>query len=150
SYDKASSSSRRRYMRYAEDTPLVGGTVFDVPIFMALTLDPPPDTIFFMTDGACSNNRGINQVRKMVNQLKQKGVSIPVIHTVGLGIPNSGHLKSIAQLTGGTSKFLTPEQYEKKYGKGKVKLPGKGPNSLSLATDAPADKYPVVFNFDGK
>lgn len=149
-YNKASSSSRRRYMRYAEDTPLVGGTVFDVPIYMALTLDPPPDTIFFMTDGACSRDRGINQIRKMLSQLRQKGVSVPVIHTVGMGIPNSGHLKSIAQLTGGTTKFLTPAQYEKKYGKGRVKLPGKGPNSLKLAQATASDKYPIKFNFDDK
>lgn len=151
-YETSSSTTRSRYKRIAEDTPLIAGTIYDVPIYMAMTLDPVPDTIFFMTDGNCSKSRGIVQVKKMVNQLKAAGKPIPVIHTVGLGIPGSSHLQEIAKLTKGKASFMTPQQYVKQYGPGKVDMPGKGgrPNVMKEVDSVPADKYPVKFDLSGK
>lgn len=143
SYQKASGSARSRFARIAEDTGLVSGTIYDVPIYMALTLDPIPDTIFFMTDGACPQKRGIDQIKKMVEQLKAAGKSVPVIHTVGLGINDSKHLDSIAQLTGGTSSFLTTKQYEKMHGKKKIPLVDKNKAIKEEIEIVDPDEYPI-------
>ncbi|MEN8663041.1 MAG: vWA domain-containing protein [Lentimonas sp.] len=148
-YETSSMTTRKRYMRIAEDTPLVLGTIYDVPLYMAMTMDPVPETIFFMTDGACPQSRGIVPLKKMIAQLKAAGKKVPIIHTVGLGNNNS-QLQAIAKLTGGTSTFLTPQQYVKQYGPGRVDIPGKGENVLQRVDKVPAKKYPVEFNLNDK
>lgn len=148
-YENSSSSTRNRYKRIAEDTPLVLGTIYDVPLYMAMSMDPVPETIFFMTDGACPQSRGITPLKKMLSQLKAAGKKPPIIHTVGLGNNNS-QLQAIAKLTGGTSTFLTPQQYVKQYGKGNVDKPGPGKNVLQMVDKVPMSKYPVKFNLNEK
>lgn len=145
-YETSSSSTRNRYKRIGEDTPLVAGTIYDAPLYMAMSMDPVPETIFFMTDGSCPEKRGIVPLKKMIAQLKAAGKKVPIIHTVGLGISNSSHLRGIAQLTGGTANFLTAQQYLKQYGPGKVDMPGKGENVMQRVDKVPANKYPVAFN----
>lgn len=149
-YETSSSGTRNRYKRIAEDTPLVAGTIYDVPLYMAMTMDPVPETIFFMTDGACPESRGIIPLKKMIAQLKAAGKKPPIIHTVGLGIPNSSHLRAIAKLTGGTSNFLTADQYVKQYGPGRVDMPGKGQDVMKMVDRVPGNKYPVEFDLNEK
>jgi hypothetical protein len=149
-YETANGSTRNRYKRIAKDTQLVGGTVYDVPLYMAMTMDPIPETIFFMTDGACPNNRGIEPLKKMVQQLKSAGKPVPIIHTVGLGISNSGHLSQMAKLTGGTANFLTEAQYIKQYGKDTIDVPGGTGKSTSMVDKVDADEYPIEFDLTKK
>jgi hypothetical protein len=152
-YERSSSSSRRRYMRIGEETPLVLGTIYDVPLFMAISMDPVPETVFFMTDGACPESRGIVPVKEMIAQLKASGKKVPIIHTVGLGISNSSHLRAIAKATGGTATFLTAGQYVKQYGEAKVDIPSKGGNLINLVdkvSKVSIEKYPIKFNLNDK
>ena len=148
-YSTTSPEDRRRAVRAIQKTPLVYGTVYDVPIYMALKMDPMPDTIFFMTDGSCIEDRGIESISKMVAQLKETGKKVPPIHTVGFGLKGDKQLTAIAKLTKGTATFLTPGQYIQRYGPATVDLPdGNGFNTRKFIESAPADRYPVEFDFN--
>lgn len=145
-YQKATGAARSRFAPIAEETGLVSGTVYDTPIYMAMKLDPIPDTIFFMTDGACPQKRGLEPIERMVAQLKDAGKSVPVIHTVGLGIKESKHLYAIASLTGGSSSFLTVKQYEKLYRKKKIDLIDKNKGVKEKIEMVGPDEYPLHFD----
>ena len=148
-YFSADSSARKRALKAIRETPTLFGTIFDVPMYMALTMDPIPDTIFFMTDGYCSNDRGITQIRQMVQQLKSQGKKIPVIHTIGLDISSNdylAHLDSIAALGKGESRYVTPQAYLKKYGNSPFP-PSKEPRfeTSGAIPIVPKDEYPIKF-----
>lgn len=145
-YFSADSSARKRALKAIRETPTLFGTIFDVPMYMALTMDPIPDTIFFMTDGQCSEDRGITQIRLMVEQLKLQGKKIPVIHTIGLGISSNAHLDSIAALGNGESRYVTPQAYQEKYGNSDFP-PSKEPrfSTSKEISVVPADEYPIKF-----
>lgn len=128
-------------------TPLVYGTVYDNPIYMALSMDPVPDTIFFMTDGESSTERGIISLQKMVEQLTAAGKRVPVMHTVGFGISHNNQLKEMAALMRGECNFLTTREYIKKYGRDRSR-PAKlnpGFDVESGVESVPAEQYPVEF-----
>ena len=145
-YFSADSSARKRALKAIRETPTLFGTIFDVPMYMALTMDPIPDTVFFMTDGQCSEGRGITQIRLMVEQLKLQGKKIPVIHTIGLGISSNAHLDSIAALGNGESRYVTPQAYQEKYGNSDFP-PSKEPrfSTSKEISVVPADEYPIKF-----
>ena len=145
-YYSADSFARKRALKAIRETPTLFGTIFDVPMYMALTMDPIPDTIFFMTDGYCSNDRGITQIRQMIQQLKSQGKKIPVIHTIGLGISSNAHLDSIAALGNGESRYVTPQAYLKKYGDSPFP-PSKEPRfeTSGKIPMVPSDEYPIKF-----
>jgi hypothetical protein len=151
-YEPATSGRIAKMIRVVESTPLSGGTVYDCPIYMALKMKPIPDTIFFMTDGACAESRGIVSLRKMVDQLKAAGEKVPVLHTVGFGIARNRQLEAMAKLMGGESNFLTAEEYikehgpnEKEYKKSDMNqvIPGSGKENRIVQVDD--EKYPVEF-----
>ena len=145
-YFSADSSARKRALKAIRETPTLFGTIFDVPMYMALTMDPIPDTIFFMTDGQCSEGRGITQIRLMVEQLKLQGKKIPVIHTIGLGISSNAHLDSIAAIGNGESRYVTPQAYQEKYGNSDFPPSNEPRFSTSKEISVmPADEYPIKF-----
>lgn len=147
-YKRASKGVVSSMIDKVEDTPLVYGTVYDCPIYMALSMDPMPETIFFMTDGACSTQRGIESLRKMVSQLKASGKKVPVMHTVGFGISSNAQLKQMADLMGGECNFLTTADYNKKYGPSK-KNPKKLKSEVNVkktVKSVPSHEYPVTFS----
>ena len=138
--------ARKRALTAIRKTPTIFGTVFDVPMYMALTMNPVPDTIFFMTDGQCDPDRGINPIQKMISQMKAMGKPIPVIHTVGLGISGNSQLEQIARLGNGSTRFVSTEAYFRK--NGNVKFPPTDDPVFSTSSnleDAPIDKYPIEF-----
>ncbi|MGF1450763.1 MAG: hypothetical protein ACFB21_01650 [Opitutales bacterium] len=140
---------RDRAIDAVEDTPLIFGTIYDAPLFMALRMRPTADTIFFMTDGACSEDRGIVPLRKMITQMREAGLSIPKINTVGFGISSNRQLTEIAQLTGGQSNFLTVDEYINKYGGGDVAAPENDDNfnAAEELQQVDGDEYPPNFSF---
>lgn len=145
-YYSADSAARKRAIKAVRETPTLFGTIFDVPMFMALSMNPTPDTIFFMTDGQCPEERGITQIRRMVNQLKQQGKNVPVIHTVGLGIAANSHLDQIARLGKGESRYVTPQEYQQKYGNSNI-APTKDPRfeTSQVIPQVPSNDYPIEF-----
>ena len=83
--------------KIVKETPLVGGTVWNHPINMALNMDPPPQMIYFMTDGAA---RGADVWSKEVGDRAAKmGV---VINCVAMMVPQAiKDLKDLSKRTGG-------------------------------------------------
>jgi hypothetical protein len=87
----------KKLTKIVQETPLVGGTVWNHPINMALNMDPPPQMIYFMTDGAA---RGSDVWAKEVGDRAAKmGV---VINCVAMMVPKAiNDLKDLSSRTGG-------------------------------------------------
>lgn len=148
-YDRATKGRIGDLVDLVETTSLTGGTVYDCPIYMALRMDPIPDTIFFMTDGACNKERSVDSLQKMLTQLKAGGKKIPVLHTVGLGIGSNNMLIQMADMMGGKSNFLTAEEYVQKYGPAdKASILSRVENKTRYEGEknVPDEKYPVHFD----
>ena len=79
------------------ETKLVWGTIWHHPIHMALDMEPPPQTIYFMTDGSASGSA--KWAQEVGKRAKEMGV---VINCVALMHPKAkADLKTIAEMTGG-------------------------------------------------
>ena len=94
----------RKYQKIVKTTPLVIGTVWDNPLHMALDMDPKPQMIYFMTDGAA---RGAQTWSKDVaKRAKEMGVTI---NTVAMMVPKAiNDLKYLAHETGGMMTIVNP------------------------------------------
>lgn len=115
-YMKASRSSKATVIRAIQETPLMGGgTIHDHPLFMALSMDPLPNTIFLMAVGNYKSSRGINALRDMVRQLKEQGREVPQIHTVCFPVLDNSLLEQMAELTNGEYRVIRPEEYIAKH-----------------------------------
>jgi hypothetical protein len=91
-------SSLREAAKYVKETPLVLGTIWDHPLEMALSMEPKPDIIFFMTDGV-AGKKSEEIAKEMGRKAKIKGV---VINTVALMVPQAQEpLKQLARISGG-------------------------------------------------
>ena len=87
----------KRLQKIVKETPLVWGTIWHHPLHMALDMDPPPQTIYFMTDGSARGSaKWAEEVGKKARKL---GV---VINCVALMQPQAkADLQTIADMTGG-------------------------------------------------
>ncbi|MEJ6718534.1 MAG: vWA domain-containing protein [Akkermansiaceae bacterium] len=87
----------KRLTKIVKTAPLSGGTVWDNPLNMALDMDPPPQMIYFMTDGAASGSD--KWAKEIGDRAKDMGV---VINCVALMQPKAEKdLKTMAEATGG-------------------------------------------------
>lgn len=88
----------KRLTEVVQNTPLVLGTVWTHPIFMALEMEPAPQVIYFMTDGAAGrSDQWAEEIYKRARKTKT------VINTVAMMVPKAEEpLKEIAKKTGGT------------------------------------------------
>jgi hypothetical protein len=87
----------KRLQKIVNETKLVWGTIWHHPIHMALDMDPPPQTIYFMTDGSASGSA--KWAQEVGERAKKMGV---VINCVALMHPKAkADLKTIADMTGG-------------------------------------------------
>jgi von Willebrand factor type A domain len=93
-----SQSNLRATAKHVKETPLVYGTIWNHPLEMALSMDPKPDVIFFMTDGIAGT-----QSAAVAKKLGQKANSMNVIiNTVALMVPAAQDpLKELAKRSGG-------------------------------------------------
>lgn len=88
----------REASKYAKETPLVLGTIWDHPLEMALAMDPKPDIIFFMTDGV-AGKKSEEIAKDIARKARSKNV---VINSVALMVPQAqAPLKHLAKATGG-------------------------------------------------
>jgi hypothetical protein len=147
-YLRSSRRTRSDMIDEIDDARLIDGTVYDCPVFMALRMDPLPETIFFMTDGEGDRERGIVSLQKMVAQLEAAGKKVPVMHTVGFGVSSSGQLELMAELMGGECRFLSPWEYNSLYGPSRQRTSGRslGVNDDWRVESVSADQYPVEFS----
>jgi len=90
---------RKKSLEAIQDTQLVGGTIWNYPLEMALNMQPKPDIIFFMTDGAAGASSAA-VAEKYGKLAKEQGV---IINTIALMVPSvKDALADLAKRSGGT------------------------------------------------
>lgn len=105
--------SRGRLIRRIKETPLVIGTDWAVAFEPVLKMDPLPETIFFLTDGAVGRNDGIVPITRMIEELRSDGKTVPIINTIGLEVGGAANdLREIAEMTGGEYVAVDGNSYE--------------------------------------
>ena len=62
-------------LKYVKETPLVLGTRWDDALEMAMDMDPPPQVIYFMTDGSTGKS-ALDTAKKMGNRAKSRGITV--------------------------------------------------------------------------
>jgi von Willebrand factor type A domain len=93
-----SASTLRSASKHVHESPLVWGTIWDHPLEMALSMEPKPDIIFFMTDGAAGKESA--EVAKKIGR-KARGMNV-IINTIAMMVPKAQEpLKDLAKRSGG-------------------------------------------------
>jgi hypothetical protein len=97
-WQTVSASTIRAAVKNVRETRLVRGTIWDHPLEMALSMEPKPDVIFFMTDGAAGKDTP--EIAKAVGD-KARSMKV-IINTVALMVPQAqAALKDLAKRAGG-------------------------------------------------
>ena len=99
SWLNATSDNLKDSRKSIRDTELILGTEWLKPLNMALEMDPPPQIIFFMTDGTGGSLKG---VEAFASKAKRKGV---VINSVAMMTPKAA--EAMAALAHGTGGIFT-------------------------------------------
>lgn len=100
-----SSGNKRRLIRQIKDEKLTGGTTWSLPLEVAYAADTPPDVIFFLTDGATSNE-DVEKAIEMTKEYHKKNPDVE-LHAIALGEPKAEDgLKRISKLTGGKFRLV--------------------------------------------
>lgn len=104
----ANDTQRKKSLSLIKNQELIGGTDWEAPIEIAINMDPPPEQIFFMTDGAMENRDMRRLVRGLVAKANAKNVKI---NTVNMMVPQKDAIAAMDDLatkTGG--KFTIVER----------------------------------------
>ena len=90
------SSARRKAIEAVEETGLELGTDWVPPLQMALSMDPPPQVIFFMTDGVGGS---VQDAEELAKEAKRKRT---IVNTISLMEPGAvDGMKALAKGSGG-------------------------------------------------
>jgi hypothetical protein len=93
-----SASTLRSAAKHVRETPLVWGTIWNHPLEMALSMEPKPDIIFFMTDGVAGKESA--EIAKKIGR-KARSMNV-VINTIAMMVPKAQEpLKDLAKRSGG-------------------------------------------------
>lgn len=85
------------------ETKLVWGTIWEPPLEMAIAMDPPPQMIFFMTDGVTGGD-AVSVAKSIAARAKAKNITI---NTVAMMEPKAGDaMKELAKRTGGQFSMI--------------------------------------------
>ncbi|MGB6220548.1 vWA domain-containing protein [Haloferula sp.] len=94
----ASPSNREEALKLIKNTKLVWGTNWENPLEMAIEMEPPPQTILFMTDGSIAGDM-VELAKRLGRRAKSKGITI---NTVAMMQPKAEDaMKELAKRTGG-------------------------------------------------
>ncbi|MFC7339587.1 hypothetical protein ACFQY0_20525 [Haloferula chungangensis] len=94
----ASPSTRNEALKLVKDTRLIYGTNWENPLDMAIAMEPPPQMIFFMTDGVVGGDM-VALAKRIGHRAKTKGITI---NTVAMMEPRAAAaMKELAKRTGG-------------------------------------------------
>lgn len=81
------------------DSPLSGGTDWENPLLMAFDMEPPPQIVFFMTDGAVGGRDMMKLTDDLASKAKKKGI---VVNTIAMMEPKANQpMANLAKKTGG-------------------------------------------------
>lgn len=96
---------REEAKRLVQSTPLAWGTNWENPLEMALSMEPPPQVIFFMTDGVAGGDP-VQVAKRLGQRAKTKGT---IINTVAMMEPKAeAAMKELAKRTGGQFSIVRP------------------------------------------
>lgn len=113
----SSSLNIKKSLKHIASTKLVWGTIWQEPLEMAMSMDPPPQVIFFMTDGAAS--RAAEAVKSVSKEANQKNI---IINTFALMQPSAHkEMGDMTRLTGGEFTIIEADGSPRK-----VKIKGDG------------------------
>ena len=112
-------TKQRESLKQIKEGKLYLGTDWENPIEMAMAMDPPPQVIFFMTDGVMGGRDMEKLTRDLGGQAKKKGI---IINTIALMEPRAEEsMLDLAKRAGGVFTIV------EKNGKSReVKRAGKG------------------------
>ena len=114
-WEDSTDAQRRKSIQIIKDTPLVGGTDWETPLKMAMAMEPPPEQIFFMTDGAMENRDMDRLVRGLVATAKSRNIRI---NTVNMMVPQKEAVQAMSDLATKTGGKFTIVEKDGKVRKG--------------------------------
>ncbi|WP_309382487.1 vWA domain-containing protein [Cerasicoccus frondis] len=96
---------RNQLIDIVQQEKMSGGTVWQNPLRLARTLKPAPEVIYFLTDGATSDE-DVEETLQLVGEWKQENRDLR-IHTIALGEPKAASaMRRIAGRTGGKFRLI--------------------------------------------
>lgn len=102
----ADSATVAEAVRHIKETPLEAGTHWVAPLEMALAMKPPPQVIFFMTDGASPATKE-SDLRRIANRARFYGCKI---NTMAMMQPEAEEpMKDLARRSGGSFTIIGPD-----------------------------------------
>ena len=96
----AKPSEVKRTLSLVDDVRTIGGTDWEAPLEMAIAMNPPPDVVFFMTDGVMEQRDMMRVTRGIAAKAKAHKV---IINTVAMMEPGAEEpMADLAKRTGGS------------------------------------------------
>lgn len=103
---EAKPSELKRTLSLVDDVKSIGGTDWEGPLAVAIAMEPPPEMIFFMTDGVMEQRDMMRLTRGIAAKAKARNV---IINTVAMMEPGAeAPMADLAKRTGG--KFTVVEK----------------------------------------
>ncbi|GHC06215.1 vWA domain-containing protein [Cerasicoccus arenae] len=104
-WNRMTKAFRSELIQIVNKEKITGGTVWSNPLRLAMMLDPAPEVIYFLTDGATSDE-DVKETLALVGEWKRANRKLR-IHTIALGEPKaSDAMRRIANLTGGKFRLI--------------------------------------------
>ncbi len=98
-------ATRNKSLQLVQSTPLVWGTDWEDALELALSMDPVPQIIFFMTDGVAGGDM-VGLAKRIGSRAKTKGT---IINTVAMMQPKAeAAMKELARRTNGQFSVVRP------------------------------------------
>lgn len=111
------SSQLTESLKIIKTDPLSGGTDWENPLLMAFDMEPPPNVVFFMTDGAVGGRDMMALVEDLAAVAKRKGI---VVNTIAMMEPKAEEpMADLAKRTGGEFTVIDANGKVRQGGKGK-------------------------------
>jgi len=96
---------RKKSLKLIKETPLVWGTLWEPALEMAFNMEPPPQIVFFMTDGSTGGDT-VKIAKSLAAKARTKNI---IVNTVAMMEPKANAaMKELAKRTGG--QFTIIEQ----------------------------------------
>ncbi len=103
----AKPSGVKRTLSLVDDVKTIGGTDWQGPLEMAIAMDPPPNIVFFMTDGVMEQRDMMRLTRGIAAKAKARNVTI---NTVAMMEPGAEEpMADLAKRTGGSFTIVSKD-----------------------------------------
>lgn len=102
-------ANRDKLISQVRRNKMTGGTTWGEPLSVIFATHPAPEAIFFLTDGATSEE-DVKRSLKMVSDFRKENPDVK-IHTIALGEPKAENgLRRISSMTGGKFRLVTKSE----------------------------------------